>query len=344
MPNHNNGAKLLAVGLFLVTAAMFYLAGCQSPKPATSIVPETASSEAVFVGNQACETCHADIFKEHHGSNHDRTLRTASQAGMGEQFPKPAKLENHPFVVSESGGSLSLAPKADPNGAIPLNFVLGAGKNGVTFVTPWEGGKLVEAHMSYLPKQKRWFTTPGQNHPDEATRTGVVWNDSIGRRCIGCHSIPRGKFAAFPDEKMFGVGCEACHGPASNHVEAMKRDKKAPLAIEKLSKLGGNGINELCGSCHRTQQGIAKGTDDEASTQRFQPYGLSLSKCFKSSNDALTCMTCHSPHKDAEKGAKYYNPVCQSCHTVGVTPAVKLTRVVACKVQQDGDCIKCHML
>jgi hypothetical protein len=79
---------------------------------------------------------------------------------------------------------------------------------------------------------------------------------------------------------------------------------------------------------------------DEAhqkSTNRFQPYGLSLSKCFIKSNNKLTCSTCHSPHQDVEVNPKHYEAVCVDCHR-GASQ-----QKPACPVNPKEKCISCHM-
>ena len=122
MQGLNRTTKMLLTLLALMTATLVYIAGCQPSKPASAPSQEPApTQEATFVGNAACEPCHADIFKLHHGSNHDRTMRTASVKEMGDQFPKAGAIEGYPFVLSATNGALTLAPKADANAAIPMN-------------------------------------------------------------------------------------------------------------------------------------------------------------------------------------------------------------------------------
>ena len=69
-------------------------------------------------------------------------------------------------------------------------------------------------------------------------------------------------------------------------------------------------------------------------TNRFQPFGLAKSKCFKASADKLTCVTCHDPHADAATDAKSYEQTCISCHTAPKK---------ACPVNATEKCISCHM-
>jgi len=66
--------------------------------------------------------------------------------------------------------------------------------------------------------------------------------------------------------------------------------------INNPGRLDGEAQIELCGSCHRKPP--AKGqtfTWDNPWFTRHQTMYLSQSACFKQSNGALSCTTCHDP-------------------------------------------------
>jgi hypothetical protein len=133
-----------------------------------------------------------------------------------------------------------------------------------------------------------------------------------------------------------GIGCETCHGPGRAHVAAAEAGGK-PADIEGMRDWRATRVNELCGECHRTARDI--NADDGVSmymTQRFQPYGLMKSRCFRESDDQLSCITCHNPHRNVEKQAAPYERACLSCH--GRKP--KQTR---CPVNARAGCVGCHM-
>jgi predicted CXXCH cytochrome family protein len=69
-------------------------------------------------------------------------------------------------------------------------------------------------------------------------------------------------------------------------------------------------------------------------------YGLRQSECFRKSNGALTCTTCHNPH-DAVRGeeaTRHYTSVCRQCHGAAVDSLVKAGAHTA-----STDCAGCHM-
>jgi predicted CXXCH cytochrome family protein len=67
---------------------------------------------------------------------------------------------------------------------------------------------------------------------------------------------------------------------------------------------------------------------------------LRESQCFLQSKGALTCLTCHNPHRipRGEEAAGHYNTVCRQCHTSAFD-----SQVAAAKHTSATDCVSCHM-
>ena len=108
-------------------------------------------------------------------------------------------------------------------------------------------------------------------------------------------------------------------------------------AITSLRSATGTQLNTLCGKCHRTSADmVGMNADAKQMTNRFQPYGLAQSRCFKQSDNKLTCVTCHSPHQDAGREHKPYEAACLSCHT-------GTNKGKTCPVNPKEKCITCHM-
>ncbi len=65
------------------------------------------------------------------------------------------------------------------------------------------------------------------------------------RKCYRCHTTGYGKPGGFKDETttpgLKNVGCEACHGPGSLHVESESTEDIINSAEE---------IRGVCGTCH----------------------------------------------------------------------------------------------
>ncbi len=54
---------------------------------------------------------------------------------------------------------------------------------------------------------------------------------------------------------------------------------------------------------------------------RFPGSTLPWSRCYAESGGALSCVTCHDPHRNAETAPAYYEAKCLSCHPSGRTSA-----------------------
>ena len=86
----------------------------------------------------------------------------------------------------------------------------------------------------------------------------------------------------------------------------------------------------------------ARGTqhDDKFEIVGSSAYRLRQSRCFLESKDALTCETCHDPHRvpRAEEAARHYEAVCRQCHAAPFDALVSKGMHPA-----STDCVACHM-
>jgi hypothetical protein len=110
----------------------------------------------------------------------------------------------------------------------------------------------------------------------------------------------------------------------------------------------GHQIVALCGQCH-SPLGKDVGRDDPLAV-RFPATNLTWSRCYLESGGTFDCLTCHSPHRDAEQGSAYYEAKCLSCHssasartTAQLSATAQSQPVLVCKVSPSSGCIPCHM-
>ena len=173
-----------------------------------------------------------------------------------------------------------------------------------------------------------------------------------------------------------GIDCQRCHGPGRRHIQIAQGEgatrQEIANAIVNPARLNSARQMEVCMQCHLETDSMPfphsilrydRGPFSYRPGQplgnfllffdhapaspredRFQivssVYRLQMSACFRKSNGALQCTTCHDPH-DIPHGAeagKVYNSACQRCH------ATEFHRVVASgRHTASTDCIGCHM-
>ncbi len=222
---------------------------------------------------------------------------------------------------SKTGHATALARAGDL-----WNF--GSGLQAVTPVSR-SGPELYKEHgLTKYTRTKREAITPGHKNAE-----GVPYNlYSPGAeilKCFQCHSTGPLRLDPKTGIQPFetGVRCEVCHGPGGDHAKA---PAKSNVFNPKI--LNGAGINESCGNCHRQPPKPGEDTNwNEPWNARHQPVAFSQSECFRQSNGALTCLTCHDPH-----GAKPVRvDACAGCHKAPRHSQPQLVRA--------RSCVSCHM-
>ncbi len=114
-----------------------------------------------------------------------------------------------------------------------------------------------------------------------------------------------------PESADRGIGCERCHGPGGNHLKSVTLRFSDP-AITNPGRGSGQQVIDLCGQCHSPLKKEVLRIDPLA--VRFPATNLTWSRCYSESGGALDCVTCHDPHKNAEKAPAFYEAKCLSCH------------------------------
>lgn len=251
-----------------------------------------------YIGSEVCGKCHAALFDSQSKTAHAHALRPARAT--------------------------------DPGPGSHAQWAFGAGTKAITWVSQTGADTLTEHGLSYYAATKSLAPTPGH-----ASSSDLVYRTfdpvTTGLRCFRCHStgpITLGaKFQIQPSEP--GVHCESCHGPGRAHAES-----GGAGAIQNPKRLSAVQINTLCGACHRQASELDDETDwSNAWNVRHQPSYLHRAACFRNSNGALSCLTCHDPHQPLKTAASAYDARCISCHA-----KVTHTTPIATRT-----CVGCHM-
>lgn len=246
-----------------------------------------------YVGSQACKVCHIAAFESQSRSEHARAL--------------------------------SVAPSGSPN-----KWAFGAGAKAITYVSQ-DGDSYIEHGLSYYTATKSTAPTPGHRNGEDL-RFRTFDSTATALRCFQCHSTGTPTLGAAQDiaPGELGVRCESCHGPGARHANS----GGARGTIRNPKLLNASQLNIFCGSCHRKPPESGDEYDWSNSWNvRHQPTYLSRSACFRNSAGALSCVTCHDPHKALSRVAAEYDKRCAGCH-----------RTVRHRVVLNSQsCVGCHM-
>ena len=235
------------------------------------------------------------------------------------------------------------------------------------------------------PEGQRWYHLQPDEpispaHPFFWTRHAMNWSS----QCADCHSthvvktFDADKQAFTTDFAEVNVGCEACHGPAGDHVGLAKSNaladakhggfgasRPAPIewryqAVDAIAEPQGTASDheiDMCGGCHSLRTPL---TTDPSGKPYHEAYRLELLDDIRYFHDGqireevfvlgsflqskmhvrgVTCGNCHEPHS----GDLIFpgNGVCAQCHRPDVYDVTSHHRHPVGK--PGSACVDCHM-
>jgi tetratricopeptide (TPR) repeat protein/cytochrome c553 len=232
----------LAAAIALSAAGAWWLdANRRAPAPSPAAAPPPAAAPspvaATYVGTAACAECHAKEHGAWQGSQHDRAMQPATEKTVLGDFAK-AKFafaattstffrRDGKYFVNTDG------PDGKP-ADFEIKYTFGV-EPLQQYLIELPGGRLQALGLAWDTRPKaaggeRWFHL----YPDRKLRAGdpLHWtgiDQNWNYQCADCHStnLRKGydeKAGAFKTNWAdLNVGCEACHGPGSNHVAWAKK-------------------------------------------------------------------------------------------------------------------------
>lgn len=236
MNNHCTFNYLYLIRHYLYLTCVLLL-GCDSAiddeEKITSANKPVIYGEATYVGKEKCAACHKQELEKFNGSHHDLAMQHANSDTVLGDFNNAEFIANNVntrffkkndkyFVTTDgSEGNLEDFEIKYTFGVEPLQQYLIEMQNGriQAFNIAWDTRPLNEGGQ-------RWFHLyPDEKitYDDELHWTGL--NHNWNYMCSECHSTNLEKnynneadsFSTTWSE--IDVSCEACHGPASNHLE-----------------------------------------------------------------------------------------------------------------------------
>ena len=323
-----------------------------------------SSNGEQYAGSEACRTCHSAICDSFKTTVHYLTSGIASKEYIKGSFAKNENkfIYNDSMKVFMEERQTGLFQVAYINGkeerAQRFDIVIGSGKKGQTYLY-WRGNELNQLPVSYFANVHNWANSPG--YP----ATNILFDRNIETRCMECHTTYTKDFMGgyLPNQIIYGVGCERCHGPAAKHIEFHMENpqEKQGRFITNPASLKRQQSLDLCALCHSGVMRSMKpafsflpgdtlsnyfiknssGIDSFKLDVHANQYGLlTASKCFRISG-TITCSSCHNIHVKESGNLIAYAKKCMNCHSQ--TNHKQGTLQEESQSFMMVNCVNCHM-
>ena len=253
----------------------------ENRKPTDSL-PKPLEPEHGFVGSDACLACHPREHASWHKSYHRKMTQLATPKAVLAPFDDVTLVDSRgwPYHLQRRGDQFWI-DMVDPDWLAKLHsrqiteqdrqhparankqivMTTGSHHKQAFWVASSAGRFLFRIPWSYRLDDQRWI--PLENdylNPPGSGGGSVVWD----MNCIRCHAVggqPRRNDQTYWDAHVaeLGIACEACHGPAAEHVRAHQDPKRAesfrksgepdPTIVNPANR-SHERASQICGQCH----------------------------------------------------------------------------------------------
>jgi hypothetical protein len=258
-------------------------------------------AEDGYVSSTACRACHPAQYDAWHGSFHRTMTQLATAASVRADFDnvRVDAVRGNPIALERRGAEY-WAEFGDPEwrGAAEgrhrisrqIVMITGSHHQQVYWYRTDRGRVLGQLPAMYLIAEQRWIPRDAallhpavEGAPPETGRWNAV--------CVNCHATNgKRRFDAPPDVATagveaiaadtrvaeLGIACEACHGPAGEHVRqngsplrryAQYLGGEADSAIVQPARLGSRLSSQVCGQCHAVWEHFDQAAERQANAR-----------------------------------------------------------------------------
>ncbi|MCC9602449.1 C cytochrome precursor [Stieleria sp. JC731] len=291
-----------------------------------------------FVGPQQCKECHAEIYQTFVQTAHALTTRPVTADTIDGSFSPGSNTvqssdPNLRFeMVNRDNEFLQRVHFHNWTFEVPMQIIVGSSKMAQTYLY-WHGDGLYQHNITHITDGNQWINSPGYIDGDAA------YARPVPERCLDCHMTyfdfraPPNHYT--PEDVIYGVTCERCHGPAAEHVAFHQSSPNATTgeSIVNPGSLERELSMQICGQCHGGSRQLKSAglsfrpgdqlddhyqpLDEEENAKNSvhtsnQQMRLSQSRCFIETE--MSCIDCHDPHHNERGDAKLFSERCMTCH------------------------------
>ncbi len=376
----------------VISCVLLLLPGCEKQAEQSKEVRVVKPEQARFVEQQKCIECHAEQYEKWTGSHHDLAMDAATaQTVIGDFNNSTFTHEGVTSTFYKKGGRFFISTDG-PDGKLhdyEVTYVFGVDPLQQYMIEFSDGRiQLLDIGWDDHPAEEggqRWVHL----HPDEKitpkhifhwTRRFLNWN----YMCAECHTTNLQKNYDLETNTfkttwtMIDVGCQACHGQGSNHVEwaeseegtENKKYEFKEMGLEVNLKADDSKVQiEACARCHSRRNGLQKNyqygkpfmdyyVPQVLTDPLYYPDGQILDEVYvygsfvqsKKYQQGVRCTDCHNPHS-----ARLHDPgneLCTGCHASA--PSRSYDSVVLKDYDtpdhhfhkpgsEGSQCVECHM-
>ena len=292
---------LVAASAMAGVAAVFSKPALPSESSITDRPIQVA--EDGYVSSQTCKACHPNQYSTWHASYHRTMTQVAAPETVVADFGgitvdgvhgRPMRLNRRgdAFWAEFDDPDSSVRPEERSRIERQVVMITGSHHQQVYWYATGRNRLLGQLPGAYLIRERRWIPRRAAVlHPptDPPFSETGHWNST----CIACHatfgkpqfdtpfgSQPIGTQTVQTTAAEFGIACEACHGPAAEHVARNRNplrryglhlSSSADPTTTKPDRLLTDRSSEVCGQCHGIWEFFNR-EDERAANSRGLPY------------------------------------------------------------------------
>lgn len=348
----------------------------------TPIASSSRDGAPGYVGSASCQACHAEQYTAWQGSHHRMAMQpptTETVVGdfSGTSFGYAGIV--YEFYIRDGTYRVRADDQSGDMQDFDIKYTFGV-EPLQQYLVEFPDGRIQALSVAWDARARddggqRWFHL----YPDD----GITYDDELhwtwrnqnwNFMCADCHTTDFRKnysIDANRYESQFAevtVGCEACHGPGSEHVATAGRDTQVQHGFDDAVSTQ-SGQLEVCARCHARRGQIAERfRPGDALLDHYRPalleeglyhadgqvleevyvYGSFLQS--KMHQRGVVCSDCHDPH--AAKLIVDGNALCTACHRQA--PPARFPTLNAGDYDQPAHhfhepgtegarCVSCHM-